>query len=149
MGDLLKRVAKESKSEDIETQMKKIGTAFVGNRVVGAPEAVMRLHSMPLCKKSRQVVFVNSNMKSKRVARPKPYNKLKNLHDDDEDIYMTNILDRYAARPSSLDQMCLADFAVQYRLNINETENTDHILDEDIEKKNSTTQCTKEKDLLF
>ena len=52
MGEVLKSVAKECKSDPIEQQFKKNGKAFVGHRVVGAPEAAMRILSMWLMKKS-------------------------------------------------------------------------------------------------
>ena len=62
MGEVLKSVACECQSEPIDQQLKKIGKAFVGHRVVSAPEAAMRILSMWLMKKSRKVTFVNSNM---------------------------------------------------------------------------------------
>ena len=52
MGEVLKSVAKECRSDPIEQQLKKIGKAFVGHCVVGAPEAAMRKLSMWLMKKS-------------------------------------------------------------------------------------------------
>ena len=52
MGEVLKSVAKECKSDPIEQQLKKIGKAFVGHCVVGAPEAAMRELSMWLMKNS-------------------------------------------------------------------------------------------------
>ena len=57
MGDILKRVSKECRSEPIATQLKKIGKAFVGNRDVGAPKSAMRILSMWLIKK-RKVTFL-------------------------------------------------------------------------------------------
>ena len=51
MGEVLKHVAKECRSDPIEQQLKKIGKAFVGHWVVGAPEAAMRELSMWLMKK--------------------------------------------------------------------------------------------------
>ena len=41
MGELLKCVAKECQSEEISMQLKKIATAFIGNRVVTMLESVM------------------------------------------------------------------------------------------------------------
>ena len=39
LGEQLKHVAKECQSEDITKQLKKIGSAFLGHRVVGSPES--------------------------------------------------------------------------------------------------------------
>ena len=63
MGEVLKSVAHDCRHEPIEQQLKKTGKAFIGHRVVGAPEAAMRELSLWLMKKSRKVLFVNSNMR--------------------------------------------------------------------------------------
>ena len=36
--------------------------------------------------------------------------------DDDEDVFATSMIDRYAARPPILVNMCLATFAVNYNV---------------------------------
>ena len=36
--------------------------------------------------------------------------------DDDEDVFATSIIERYAARPPILGNMCLATFAVNYNV---------------------------------
>ena len=50
------------------------------------------------------------------TSLPKPQSQLEQLHDDDEDIFATSLIDRYAARPVSLQNMSLATFAVTYNL---------------------------------
>ena len=40
--------------------------------------------------------------------------QLAQLHDDDEDVFATSVIDRYAARPLALQNICLATFAVMY-----------------------------------
>ena len=107
LGEHLKRVAKECQTDSVAEQLNKIGSTFLGNRVVGAPESAMRLNSMWLIKKSRKVTFVSTNFKEERASIPKPRQKLKEMADDDEDIFMTSIHDRYAARPNCKDTMCL------------------------------------------
>ena len=124
MGEVLKRVAKECKHEDIALQLKKIGAAFLGNRVVGMPESVMRLNSMWLIKKSRNVVYVNGAMKEERVSLPKTGKDLEVMADDDENIFMTSIHDQYAARPDNLNDMCLACFSVNYDTTISDEESS-------------------------
>ena len=74
--------------------MKKIGKAFIGHRVVGAPEAVMQELSMWLMKKSRKVTFVNSNMRDDRVSLPKHEKALREMEEDEDNVYMTSIHDR-------------------------------------------------------
>ena len=54
-------------------------------------------------------------MKDEYVSLPKPKSQLAQLHDDDdEDVFATSLIDRYAARPVSLQNICLATFTVTY-----------------------------------
>ena len=69
---------------------------------------------MWLMKKSRKVVLVTTSMKDECVGLPKPQSQLAQLHDDDEGVSATSLNDRYGARPDSLQNMCLATFAVTY-----------------------------------
>ena len=64
--------------------------------------------------KSRKVVSVSTSMKDECVSLTKPKSQLAQLHDDDEDVFATSIIDRYAARPLALQVICLATFAVMY-----------------------------------
>ena len=113
MGETLKKVVKECKDDNIRTQMNKIKREFLGKRVVGLPESVMCILSMWFMQKSRKVVQVNTNMKAEHVSPPKPMYKFCEL-DDDEDVFATSIIDRYAARPNIIGNMSLAEFAVLY-----------------------------------
>ena len=94
--------------------MKKIKKEFLGKRAFGCLESVMRILSMWLMKKSKKVVTVNSEMKENRVSLPKTQEQLSKMDDDDTDIFATSIIDRYAAGPNDLKQMCLVSFAVNY-----------------------------------
>ena len=69
---------------------------------------------MWLMKKSRKVVLVMTSMKDECVSLPKPQSQLAQLHNDDEDVFATSLIHRYAARTVSLHNMCLATFAVTY-----------------------------------
>ena len=55
MGETLKRIAKECKDDDIQSQMKKIKKEFLGKRAFGGPESVMRILSMWLMKKAEKL----------------------------------------------------------------------------------------------
>ena len=74
----------------------------------------MRILLMWLMKKSRKVVTVNCEMKNNRVSSPKTQEQLSKMDDDDTNVFATSIIDRYAARPNDLKQMCLASFATNY-----------------------------------
>ena len=67
---------------------------------------------MWLMKKSREIVPVTTSMKDERLSLPKPQSQLAQLYDDDEDVFAASLIERYAARPVSLQNMCLATFAV-------------------------------------
>ena len=116
MWEALKRVVKECQNDDIQTQMNKIKNAFLGKRVVWALELAMWVLSMWLMKKSRKVTSVNTNMKDEHVSLPKTQWQLAQMDDDDENVFATSIIDRYAAKLSILGNMCLATFAVNYNV---------------------------------
>ena len=63
---------------------------------------------------SRKVVSVSTSMKDECVSLPKPKSQLTQLHDNDEDVFATSVIDRYAARPLALQNICLTTFAVMY-----------------------------------
>ena len=92
----------------------KIKCEFLGKRVVGLPESVMHVLSMWFMLKSRKVILVNTNMKGEHVSLPKPSYQLAQLDGDDENVFATSIIDRYATWPHELQNMCLAEFATTY-----------------------------------
>ena len=133
MGELLKQVSKECGSEDIRTQLRRLGSVFLNHREVSAQEAVYRILSLPLKHRevsaqeavyrilslplkqlSRKVIFINTAAKEDRVSLLKPINQIEHMDEDSEDIYQTSLIDRYAARPYQLNSMCLPEFAANY-----------------------------------
>ena len=81
-----------------------------------------------------------TSIKDEHVSRPKPQSQLAQLHDDDdEDLFATSLIDRYAARPVSLQNMCLATFAVTYDViqSATKKEETDGVNDEEGEMQNT------------
>ena len=153
-GETLKRVAKECQNDAIQTQMNKIKKEFLGKQVLGAPESAMQVFSMWLMKKGRKVVPVITSMKDECVSLPKPQSQLAQLHDDVEDIVSTSLIDRYAARAVSLQNMCLATVAIRYDVIQSATnkEETDGVSDEQeemqkTENDNSVTRIQLQKGL--
>ena len=106
MGELLKQIAKECRNESIAVQLKKIGAAFIGKRVVGMPESVMRQNSIWMIKKKQKGHICIWESKNEHVSLSKTGRDLESLEDDDEDIFMKSIHDRYAARPDNLNDKC-------------------------------------------
>ena len=60
----------------------------------------------------------------------KPLASIQELENDDEDLYLINLIDRYAARPDQLENICLAEFAANYDIKYSQTsdEENDHTL---------------------
>ena len=114
VGELLKQVSQECGSEDIRTQLRRLGSVFLNHREVNAQEASYRILSMPLKQMSRKVVFINTAAKEDRVSLLKLINQIQDMDEDSEDIYQTSLIDRYVARPDQLNNMCLAEFAANY-----------------------------------
>ena len=69
---------------------------------------------MWLMKKSRKVVSVSTSMRDEHVSLPKSKPQLAQLHDDDKDVFVISVIDRYAARPLALQNICLPTFVVMY-----------------------------------
>ena len=114
MGVLLKQVAAEVRTDELRTQLRKIGSAFLDHREVSAQEAVYRLLSLPMRQLSRAVVFVDTNVKKDRIAVLKGRDAIDQLDGDDSDVFQKSLVDRYRHRPDQLQTMCLAEFAASY-----------------------------------
>ena len=114
MGVLLKQVAAEVRTSELKTQLRKIGSAFLNHREVSAQECVYRMLSMPMKQLSRSVVFVDTNAKKDRIAVLKSTDMLKQLDDEDTNVFQKSLIDRYQHRPEQIRGMCLAEFASTY-----------------------------------
>ena len=99
---------------------------------------------MWLMKKSRKIVLVMTSMKDEHVSLPKPQSQLAQLHDHDEDVSATCLIASFAARPVSLQNMCLATFAATYNViqSATEKEETDDVNDEEKEMQNTENDNT-------
>ena len=117
MGQLLKQVASEARTDELKQQLRKVGSAFLTHREVSAQEAVYRILSLPMKQLSRSVVFVDTNPKSERIAMLKSKDMLSQLDDDDTDVFNKSLIDRYQHRPRELQSMCLAEFAATFVTN--------------------------------
>ena len=113
MSEILKRVAKEFRDQSVWDQMKILST-FANKREVSVHEAVKRVLSQLLFKKSRTVINISNHPSEERHRMPKSAFELADKEDDDEDVFMASVHDRYAARPDGIENVCLAQFATQY-----------------------------------
>ena len=79
---------------------------------------------IPLKKASRDVIFVNTSPPDERTVMIKNFTILKTLPDDSDDVTFLSVLDHYSARPSTLDDVCLAAYVSWYRRIPSKTSNT-------------------------
>ena len=93
MGELLKRVAAETRTEELKMQIRKVGSAFLTHREVSAQEAAYRILSLPMKQLSRSVVFVDTNSKHERIAVLKHNDALKDLDDADTDVFQNSLIE--------------------------------------------------------
>ena len=69
---------------------------------------------MSLRKSNIAVDFFQTGEEKNRTYMTKPYHLLQNMDENETDIYMIGLLDKYAARPTSLESMCYVDFGCWY-----------------------------------
>ena len=60
------------------------------------------------------MVFVNTAFKKKQLTMLKPHNALQEMDDEDESVFCTSPLDRYAACLHELEDMSMAEFAATF-----------------------------------
>ncbi|KAL7868481.1 hypothetical protein SRHO_G00098650 [Serrasalmus rhombeus] len=117
MSDYLKRVMKDTCPSSSESEtMKQVMQAYSKNREVSAQEAVARTCSLKLKSSSRAVIFIPTDDNAVRLSLP-----MKCLQDkdpDDENVWMTELAEKYMARPNTpeFENMCMAEFASEYRI---------------------------------
>ena len=68
IDELLKRVVSEARTDELKSQLRKVGSAFLTNREVSAQEAVYRILSIPMKQFSRSVVYVDTNTNNEIIA---------------------------------------------------------------------------------
>ena len=79
---------------------------------------------------SRKVIFVDCSKKDDRVCLSKPYEEIECKDDDDKDLFYASVHDKYSARPTTLEHLCLAEFATSYR-SLSQQRIPDHLHDND------------------
>lgn len=91
---------------DIGRQLFAVSMAILNHRRVSVSECAYRLCHLKLRDSSRKVVFVNTC---------RPHERYRILrYDSDQGQTYQNIFDRYIQRPTYLEHLSLAEFAVNY-----------------------------------
>ncbi len=138
MGELLKRVAEEveQNTPTMREKLQKVGNAFMGAREFSAQEATMRVLSMPLVHKSKKVIYISGYAKDEWVKMP--HWDIKNLGDDEEDIFQKSVHEFYSLCPGELENITLADFATTFQKSTRQSQE-DRIHEEDHGHSNEET----------
>jgi hypothetical protein len=114
MSELLRKVSRECLDREIRDTLRQVGNVFLTHREVSAPFATYLSCGMPITESTRSVEFIPTEVPEKRTRMLKSENELKKLPTGSTDVFKPNILDRYEARPDSLEDLCLADFVSHY-----------------------------------
>ena len=102
MSELLKQVSKESSGQEIWKQLRLLASVFLNHREVSAQENVYRILSLPLKQLSRVVIFINTDSKQERLSILKNANQIQQMEDNEERIFQTSLIDRYADQVPSM-----------------------------------------------
>lgn len=99
-----------------ERQLRKLGDVYLNATEISVMGAVYRACGMQLKQSSREIIFVAADKNASRIT--KPIEVLRQSDGSTDDIWMTNIVDRYLSRPTTkeFENMPLAYFASNYRV---------------------------------
>ena len=116
MSQLLQQACEEAKKGNcsVKQQVRDIGNKFLNSVEISAQEAVYIVLQLPMRKSSREVIFINTSPPEERVQLLKPMNEIEEMEDDSEEIHSTGLINRYIERPTSMENVTLADWAALY-----------------------------------
>ena len=116
MSKLLQNIIQQSREGkiSIKEQLKSVANTFVNCAEVSAQETAYHILGMPMSVSSRGSMYINTSPPSERVRLVKSKKDLASMDKDSEDIYSSNMIDYYKARPKSLEGLCLAEFCAWF-----------------------------------
>ena len=117
MSELMRKASEEAKREtgnDLKKQFRIIANKFINSVEISAQEATYLLLQLPLKRSSRQVFFLNTSPPKDRIFLLKPQHVIDSLQDEDPNIKVDSIVDKYEARPQNLENVSFAEFASNY-----------------------------------
>lgn len=115
----------EKNNEETKKTLFKVTMKILNERQVSCCEAATRLCHLPMKGSSRTVVFINT-------SRPEERYRMLNVQSNNpqNNTYFSNIIDRYELRPDELEEMSLAEFAMEYQTYYKK-KNDDVVIDEE------------------
>jgi hypothetical protein len=103
--------------------LKKVGSVWLTHRELSAQESVYRLLGLSMLSCNVERIFVPRDLPENRVRILKSIAQLEKLDPDSDEVYMTGLVQRYAARTDFINSMCLSDFAVEYDVSYSRLQN--------------------------
>lgn len=119
---------------DPRERLRKITNVFLNCNLMSAQEAAYHVLSLPLCKKSRKCIFINTNPISERIRILKSNAALKKSNEmqpDSTEIFADDAFKKYTMRNKKYNDICLADFIANHTKKTKNATNDDEI-DNDI-----------------
>ena len=100
---------------DIKASVRHMGNALLNGVETSAQEATYLVLQLPITRMSREVVFLHTSP-DERMSLLKDFKILQAMDPESEDMQSHNILVEYRKRPRYLGKYCLADFALELRI---------------------------------
>lgn len=120
--DAIKEI-KNSTNNEFVNKIRNVANIIIKNRERSAQEAAYVLCSLKLRESSRSTVFVNTKPPQHRTRLVRKESLL-NTEFDEED-FCSDIFDKYTSRPIVLENLCLHQFASEYKVKPKKTNSFD------------------------
>jgi hypothetical protein len=114
MSELMKKTIKEAENLPPSDRLRLGGKTFVDKKEESCHQALKYLLGSPMGRSNIDVVFIQTGHDSTQTRVLKSAIELSRLSDEDQDVFKTSLLDKYKARPLSLESKCLMYFATNY-----------------------------------
>ena len=125
IADNLARLPEDA---SVRSRLNKIGNTLLSHRQLSQQEAAFLMTGLHLKGSSRATVFVATVSEERRTRLVKPSSQLRELGDEDTNVFLMGLIDRYTARPEGecFNSMTLAHFAVWYNYTAAPVGDDDH-----------------------
>jgi hypothetical protein len=114
LGNLISNVFKSNPTMTQYQRLWNVGTTVLKHRRFSGQEAAFRLSNLKLLQYSRSFIYLNTRTPQKRFKMLKSQADLLSLDESSEDIFRSNTIDYYHARPHTMEYISLYYFASWY-----------------------------------
>lgn len=113
---LIEKAAKELRrgNPTVRDCLKSISNTHYNNSELSVQEACYNILQLNLTQNSEDCIFIPTSPPGERVKLVKSKQDLQEMDPDSDDIFVPGLLDHYVARPPSMENITLAEFAANY-----------------------------------